>query len=48
MVGKKLGSEWELAKKPGSVFSIWREDEEQKEHSKKRQQLLVVRLKIYF
>ena len=29
---EKLGSEWELAKKPGSVFSIWREDGEQKEH----------------
>ena len=35
MVGKKLGSEWELAKKPGSVFSIWREDGEQKEHQKR-------------
>ena len=33
---KKLGSEWEREKKPGSVFCIWRMDEEQIEKPKNK------------
>ena len=31
---KKLGSEWERDKKPGSAFSIWRTNKEQNEKLK--------------